>query len=63
MLISVDGTSKNQLQSIQESMEDAPGLLLCSLLRNPSLKPIRVLEHYQEGEIKFWFLILWGVTT
>jgi hypothetical protein len=63
MLISFDGTSKYQLQSIQESMEDASVVSLCYLLRNPSLKPTRVLEHYHEGEIKFWFLTLGCATT
>jgi len=38
MLISVEGTSKSQLERGQASMEDAPVLSHCSLLRNPSPK-------------------------
>jgi hypothetical protein len=37
MLISVetDGTDKNQLETGQEGMGDAPALSHCSLIRNP----------------------------
>jgi hypothetical protein len=32
---SVQGTGKNQLEPSQKSMENAPVMSLCSLLRNP----------------------------
>jgi hypothetical protein len=50
MLISIEGTGKNQLEPIQESMEDASVLPHCSLLSNPVPKPAGVLEHCREVE-------------
>jgi len=49
MLISVEGTVKNQLQPGQESVWDSPVLWHCSLLRKPWPKPTGVLEHCHEG--------------
>jgi len=39
MLISVEGTRKNQMDLGQESMADTPVLPHCTLLRNPRPKP------------------------
>jgi hypothetical protein len=50
MLISVQETGKNQLQSRQESMFDSPVLTYFSLLRNPSPKPTVMLQHCREVE-------------
>jgi len=63
MLISVKGTSKNQLQPSQESMGDAPVLSHCSFLRDPQAKPNGVLEHCREGYINGWFSIFWVFPT
>jgi hypothetical protein len=57
MFISVEGTGKNQLQSDQEKMGDAPVLSHFSLLRNPRTKLTGVLEHFHEGETNCWFFI------
>ena len=57
MLVSVEGTGKNQLKAGQVSVGDAPLLSHCSLLRNPWPKPTGVLEHFGEGESTFWFSI------
>jgi len=53
MLISVEGTGKNQLKPDQRSMGDAPVLSHCSLLLNPRPKPTGVLEHCHEGKIDY----------
>jgi len=55
MLIYVEGTSKNQMETGQERMADTPVLPHCTLLRNPWPKPTGVLEHCSEGETKCWF--------
>jgi hypothetical protein len=52
VLISIEGTDKNQLEPGQESIGDIPVLSHCSLLRIPWPKPIGVLAHCREGEIK-----------
>jgi len=57
MLISVEGTGKNQLDPGKESVKDASGLSHCSLLRNPWPKPTSVLEHCHERETNCWFSI------
>lgn len=57
MLISVQRTGKNQLESVQESMEDAILLQHSSLLRNPWSILTGVLEHCLEIETDPWFLI------
>jgi len=44
VLVSVQGTRKNQLDPGQESTGDTPVLSLCSLLRNPWPTPTSVLE-------------------
>ena len=49
MLISFEGTGKNQLQPCQESMGDA-SVLSHSLIRDPQPKLTGVLEHCHEGE-------------
>jgi hypothetical protein len=59
-VISFEGTGKNQLDLSQESVGDAPVLLLCYFLRNPGPKPTGVLEHCCERETKFWFFIFRG---
>jgi len=56
MLILVEGTGKNQLQPVQDSMGDAPVLSHCSWLRNPRLKATCVLEHCREGELEPWHM-------
>jgi hypothetical protein len=48
MLISVEGTGKNQLEPGQGSVGNDPVLSLCSLLRNPISKRTGVLEHFHE---------------
>jgi len=48
MLISVEGTGKNQLKPGQESVGNNPVLSLCSLLRNPIPKLTGVREHFHE---------------
>jgi hypothetical protein len=60
VLISVNGTGKNQLEPGQESMRDVPVLSHCSLLRNISPKPPGVLEHCREGETNCWVSIFLG---
>jgi hypothetical protein len=65
LLISVEGTGKNQLETSQENMR-SPDLSLCSLLIYSSPKPSSLLEHCREGEtssslpnfhgISFWTL-------
>jgi len=62
MLISIQGTGKNQLDPVQKSIGDASALSHCSLLRNPLPKATGVLEHCREVEINCWFPIFWGVT-
>jgi len=57
MLISVEGTGKNQLQPGQESMGDAPVLSHCSLLRNYSSQITSMLQHRHKGETNCWFSI------
>jgi len=49
VLISFEGTGKNQLQPCQESMGDA-SVLSHSLIRDPQPKLTGVLEHCHEGE-------------
>jgi len=46
MLISVEGTGKNQLARGQESMGVTPVLSLCFVLRNTRPNPTGVLEHF-----------------
>jgi len=50
MLISIERTGKNGLESGQVSMGDAPVTSHCSLLRNNLPNPTGVLEHCLEGE-------------
>ena len=57
MLISIEGTSRNQLEPGQGIMVDAA---LWSLVRTPWPKPTGVLEHC-EGETNCWFSIFQGV--
>jgi hypothetical protein len=57
VLISVEGTGKEQLKPGQKSMGDAPVLPHCSLLRNPLPKLTSVLEHCREREPNCWFFI------
>ena len=45
MLISLEGTRKNQLEQGQESMMDAALLPPSPLIRNPRPKTNSVLEH------------------
>jgi len=47
MKISVEETGKIQLEPGQESMEDAPVLSHCSLLRNPWPTTTGVMEDWQ----------------
>jgi len=56
MLISIEGTGKNQLEPGQESMEDVVVLSNYSLLRNPGPKPTGVVEHCGDGETTSCFL-------
>jgi hypothetical protein len=62
MLISVEGTGKNQLKPSQENVREAPVLSSCSLLRYTSPKPTGVLEHCHEGETSSWFSIFHDVS-
>jgi len=62
MLISVEGTGKNQLQPGQESVGDAPVLSQCSLLINHSSQLTSMLEHCHEGETNCWFSIYQGIS-
>ena len=57
MLISVEGTSKNQAEPGLESMGDTLVLSYCSLLSNAGPKQAGELEHCREGETKCWFYI------
>jgi hypothetical protein len=57
MLVSVEGTLKNQLYPGQESMGNAPVLSRFSWLRNPKPKPSCVLEHCRERETNGWFSV------
>jgi hypothetical protein len=49
MLISVEGTSKNLLETCQKNMR-SPYLSLCSLLIHSSPNPSSLLEHCREGK-------------
>jgi hypothetical protein len=60
MLISVEETGKNLLESGQESMGSAPVLSHCSLLKHPRINSPGVLEHSREGETNAYFS-LFGV--
>ena len=60
MPILVEGAGENRLEQGQESMEDAPVLSHCSLLRNPCSKPTEVLEHCRKGETNPWSVIFRG---
>jgi hypothetical protein len=62
MLISFEGTGKNQLQSSQENMRDAASLSRYSLLRYPSRNATGVLELCHEGETTSWFSVFHGVS-
>ena len=62
MLISVEGTSKNQLAPGKESMGGDPDLSHCFLLRNPLTKPTVALELCREGVIKSCFSIFRDVS-
>jgi hypothetical protein len=62
MMISVEGTDKNQLQPGQDSKWDAPLLSRRSLLRNPIPKPTCVLEHCREEETNCSFFIFRGAS-
>ena len=57
MLISVEGTGKNQLESGNESMGNVPVLSHCSMLRNPWPKPTGMLKHCRERETSCWFSV------
>ena len=57
ILISVEGTGKNRLESGHESMGEATVSLHCYLVRNPWPKSAGVLEHCREGETNCWFSI------
>ena len=57
MLISVGRIGKNQLESGQESVGDAPVLSNYSSRRNPWRKLTGVLEHFREGETDCLFSI------
>jgi hypothetical protein len=48
VLLSVEGTDKNQLDACQEIMVFASVLSHCSLLRNPLSKPTGVLGLFKE---------------
>ena len=49
MLMSVEGTSENQLAPGEESMGEVPVLSHCSLLRNPLPKATVVLDYCRES--------------
>jgi len=62
VLISVEGTGKNQLESGQENMGDSTVLSLF-LLRNHWPKPTGELERCREVETNCWFSIFWVVSS
>ena len=58
MMISVEGTGKNQLETGQEVMGNDPVLSHCS-----STEKTGVLEHCRVGETKCWFSNFGGVVS
>jgi hypothetical protein len=53
MLISVEGTGKNQLKAGQESMGGFSIVVTLLFAKKSLTKPTGVLEHFREGETIF----------
>jgi hypothetical protein len=60
MLISVEGTGKNQLQQGQESMGGCYSAATLLFAKKSLNKPTDVLVHCREGETNCWFSIFRG---
>jgi len=62
MLISIQGTGKNQLELDQENTWNAVEFVTLFLLRKSRPKPTGVLERFREGETNRSFSVFWGVS-